>query len=60
VPADNTHLLPVREMEATEQVIEARNKGDKDLIERAEKNLAAIRQARMDLAGKAGIRLTNP
>lgn len=60
VPADNTHLLPVREMEATEQVIEARNKGDKDAIERAEKNLAAIRQARMDLAGKAGIRLTNP
>ena len=60
VPADNTHLLPVREMEATEQVIEARNKGDKHAIEKAEKALAAIRQARMDLAGKAGIKITNP
>jgi phosphonate transport system substrate-binding protein len=29
VRADNTHLIPVREMEATQQLIQARNKGDK-------------------------------
>src|SRR4029079_15919047 len=26
--ADDSHLIPVREMEATEQLVEARNKGD--------------------------------
>ena len=60
VPADNSHLLPVREMEATEEVIQARNKGDKKAIAKAERTLAAIRQERIDLAGKAGIPITNP
>jgi phosphonate transport system substrate-binding protein len=60
VPADNSHLLPVREMEATEEVIQARNKGEKKAIAKAERTLAAIRQERIDLAGKAGIPITNP
>jgi len=60
VPADNTHLLPVREMEATEAVIEARNKGGRKALDQAERTLAAIRQQRVDLAGKAGIKITNP
>ena len=40
--ADDTHLLPVREMEATEELITARNKNDKAAIAAAEKKLADI------------------
>jgi len=43
-PADNSHLLPVREMEATEQLINARNKGDKAGVAAAEKKLEEIRR----------------
>lgn len=53
-PADNSHLLPVREMEATEAVQVARHKGDAKATQKAERTLAAVRQERIDLAGKAG------
>ncbi|HEX6859482.1 MAG TPA: phosphate/phosphite/phosphonate ABC transporter substrate-binding protein [Caulobacteraceae bacterium] len=59
-PADDSHLLPVREMEATEQVLEARHKGNEKAIAEAEKKLALIRQERIDLAGKAGVPLYAP
>ncbi|HYG26720.1 MAG TPA: phosphate/phosphite/phosphonate ABC transporter substrate-binding protein [Caulobacteraceae bacterium] len=54
LPADDTHLLPVREMEATETLLRARADGDPGEIEKAERDLAAIRQQRIDAAGKAG------
>lgn len=44
--ADNTHLLPVREMEATEQLLEARNKGDKAAETAAQTELNAVRAER--------------
>lgn len=53
-PSDDTHLLPVREMEATELFLEARNGGDPDKIAKAEETLNAIRAERAALAGKAG------
>lgn len=59
-PADNTHLLPVREMEATEAVLSARNAGDDEATRKAETELARIRQERIDIAGKAGQPLYGP
>lgn len=59
-PADDTHLLPVREMEATEAVLKARAGGEARAIEEAERELAAIRQQRIDIAGKAGVPLDAP
>ena len=59
-PADDTHLLPVREMEATEEVLQARASGDRRAIDKAEAELARIRQERIDLAGKAGLPLFGP
>ncbi|MFN3521568.1 MAG: phosphate/phosphite/phosphonate ABC transporter substrate-binding protein [Phenylobacterium sp.] len=53
-PSDDNHLLPVREMEATEALLEARNGGDQDKIAEAERALAAIRAEREALAAKAG------
>ena len=41
-PADNSHLLPVREMEATEVLIEARNKKDAAATSKAQADLDAI------------------
>ena len=49
VPADDTHLLPVREMEATGQLLQARAKNDAAAIAKAEAALAEIRQARAAL-----------
>ena len=40
--ADDTHLLPVREMEATGQLLEARNRGDAAAVTKAEAALAEI------------------
>lgn len=54
-PADDTHLIPVREMEAVEAVESARHGGDAAKVEAAEKALAVVRQARIDLEGKAGV-----
>lgn len=45
-PADDSHLLPVREMEATGQLVEARNRNDAAAIARAEAALAEIRRER--------------
>lgn len=59
-PADDTHLLPVREMEANEEVLRARNRGDRRALQKAEQALAEIRQERIDLAGKAGVPLFAP
>jgi phosphonate transport system substrate-binding protein len=59
-PADDSHLLPVREMEATEAVLTARTGGEKRALDKAEKALAEIRQERIDLAGKAGLPLLGP
>ena len=42
VPADASHLIPVREMEATQQLIEARNRKDAAAIAKAEASLAEI------------------
>ncbi len=43
VPADDTHLLPVREMEATGALIEARNRKDAAAITKAEAMLAQVK-----------------
>ncbi|MBR7617790.1 phosphate/phosphite/phosphonate ABC transporter substrate-binding protein [Phenylobacterium sp. 20VBR1] len=40
--ADNTHLLPVREMEATEQLLEAKAKGDAAAVATAQAALDAV------------------
>ena len=44
--ADNSHLLPVREMEASGQLIQARAKGDGAAVKAAELELAKIAQER--------------
>ena len=43
VPADDTHLLPVREMEATGALIEARNRKDAAAISKADAALAQVK-----------------
>ncbi|WP_374573623.1 phosphate/phosphite/phosphonate ABC transporter substrate-binding protein [Phenylobacterium sp.] len=53
-PSDDNHLLPVREMEATDNYIEAKNSGDKAKIAETEAALNAIRAQREALAAKAG------
>lgn len=50
VAADDTHLLPVREMEATGALIEARNRKDTAAITKAEAALAQVRAERAALA----------
>ena len=45
-PADDSHLLPVREMEATGQLIQARTKGDAAAVAKAEAALAQIQKER--------------
>lgn len=47
--ADDSHLLPVREMEATGQLIQARTKGDAAAMKAAEAELARITQERKAL-----------
>ena len=51
--ADDTHLLPVREMEATELLIEAQNKKDAAAIDQAQANLEAIHAAQAELKAAA-------
>ena len=48
-PADDSHLLPVREMEATGDLIEAKNKGDEVGVRRAEEKLAQIRREKAEV-----------
>ena len=52
--ADDSHLLPVREMEATEQLLEARSAGDKVKEGQAQKALDAIAAERAALQAKTG------
>ena len=52
-PADNNHLLPVREMEATEIYLVAKEEGDAGKIAAAQKVLAGIQAERKALAGRA-------
>jgi phosphonate transport system substrate-binding protein len=42
--ADNTHLLPVREMEATGEVVQAKAKGDAPALATAQAKLDAVRK----------------
>ncbi|TAJ71424.1 MAG: phosphate/phosphite/phosphonate ABC transporter substrate-binding protein [Phenylobacterium sp.] len=49
VPADDSHLLPVREMEATGQLIEARNRKDAAAEAKAQAALAEIARERAAL-----------
>lgn len=48
--ADDTHLLPVREMEATGELLQAKAKGDAAGVRKAEASLAEIRKERAALA----------
>ena len=43
-PADDSHLIPVREIEATEQLVDARAKGDQAAVARAQAALEGIRR----------------
>jgi phosphonate transport system substrate-binding protein len=43
-PADDSHLLPVREMEATGQLLQARSRKDAAGVAKAEAELAEIRK----------------
>lgn len=54
-PADDTHLLVVREMEALEQVGLARETGDQAKLAAAEKTLAGVKAERLAAEGKAGL-----
>ena len=49
VAANDSHLVPVREMEATGQLIEARNRGDAAAIAKAETALAQVAKDRAAL-----------
>ncbi|MDZ4370277.1 MAG: phosphate/phosphite/phosphonate ABC transporter substrate-binding protein [Phenylobacterium sp.] len=49
VAADASHLLPVREMEATGQLLEAKNRDDAAAVAQAEAALAEIRKERAAL-----------
>ena len=52
VAANDTHLLPVREMEATGALIEARNRKDATATSKAEAMLAEVRKERAALTAK--------
>jgi phosphonate transport system substrate-binding protein len=52
-PADDSHLLPVREMEATEKLLQAQGAGDAAAVKTAEADLAAIRAEAAKVAGEA-------
>ncbi len=54
-PADDSHLLVVREMEATELLGLAREAGDKAKIDAAQKVLDGIKAERVAAEGKAGV-----
>ena len=53
-PADDSHLLPVREMEATAALIEARNRKDAAAEARAKASLDQVQAEQKALAAKAG------
>jgi phosphonate transport system substrate-binding protein len=51
--ADDTHLLPVREMEATAALMDARNRKDPAAEAKAKTLLAEVRRERAQLDGSA-------
>jgi len=53
-PADNNHLLPVREMEASENLQEARAGGDKAKIDAAQKAFDQVKADEAALQAKTG------
>jgi phosphonate transport system substrate-binding protein len=53
-PADDSHLLPVREMQATEAVIQARNAGDQAKLAEAQRELDKVRAERVEHEARAG------
>lgn len=53
-PADDTHLLPAREMEATRAWLEATAGGDKRKIETAKRALTAVTAERQALEARTG------
>lgn len=59
-PADNTHLLPVREMEATEKLMQAQQSGDAGELEAAKASLEAIRAERLGAEQNPLALLPNP
>lgn len=54
VPADASHLIPVREMEATEKLLSARNAGDAAAVAEAEKALKEVQAERAALEARTG------
>jgi phosphonate transport system substrate-binding protein len=58
-PADNSHLLPVREMEATEQMLTAQQAGDQAAVTKARQELESIRAQRAEIEARAGVAPTN-
>lgn len=59
-PADDSHLLPVREMEATEQMLQARNARDPARLNEAQKTLESVRTERMEAEARAGVQPAAP
>jgi phosphonate transport system substrate-binding protein len=55
-PADDSHLLPVREMEATEALLAARGAKDQAKIAEAERDLQTIRNERAAAEARAGVK----
>jgi len=53
-PADDTHLLPVREMEASAALIDARNRKDAAAEAKAKADLGQVHAEQKALAAKAG------
>ena len=53
-PADDSHLLPVREMEATEALLGARGAKDPAKVAQAERDLQTIRNERAAAEARAG------
>ncbi len=51
-PADDSHLLPVREMEATQLWLQAKEGGDKAKIAAAKANLDSITAQRVALEAR--------
>ena len=54
-PADDKHLLPVREMEATEAMLKARNGGDRVKLAEAKRELDKVRGEREEADARAGV-----
>lgn len=54
-PADDSHLLPVREMEATERLLAARNARDPAAVTVAERALSEVSSEREEADARAGV-----